>query len=83
MNGQPKSSPHLTHSKSYTHDRTPHAIHTTPTFCWDPLIVSSEGDPVLAAYKYRLQVSRGDPTFSTIYEQVETEQSCWTSTRVR
>lgn len=58
-----------------------HAIHTTPTFCWDPLIVSSNSVPVLAAYKYRLQVSKGDPTFSAIYEQVETEQACWTPTK--
>lgn len=56
-----------------------HAVHTTPTFCWQPLIVSSNGVPVLAAWRYYLQVSKGDPTFSSIYEQVYTEQSCWTS----
>jgi hypothetical protein len=55
-----------------------HAIHTTPTFCWQPLIVSLNGVPVLAASRYFLQVSRGDPTFSSNYEQQETEQSCWT-----
>jgi len=54
------------------------AIHATPTFCWDPLVASSIGVPVLAAYRYIVQVSRGDPTFSNIYEQQETEQSCWT-----
>ena len=54
-----------------------HAIGVTPTFCWEPLLVSSNSIPVLAAYRYRLQVSRGDPTFSNpfIYE---TEQSCYT-----
>jgi hypothetical protein len=55
-----------------------HAVRSAPTFCWDPLIKESDDIPVLAAYKYRLQVSRGDPTFSVIYEQAETEQSCWT-----
>ncbi len=36
--------------------------------------------PVLAASEYRVQVSRGDPTFSDIYDTVTTEQSCWTPT---
>ena len=49
-----------------------------PTFCWTPLIVNSQaGDPVLAAWKYRAQVST-EPTFSSTYETVDTEQSCWT-----
>jgi len=54
-----------------------------PTLCWTPLIENSPatGDPVLAAWKYRIQVSR-EPTFSSSYEPtVDTEQSCWTSTR--
>jgi hypothetical protein len=56
-------------------------IGRAPTFCWDPLIASSNNVDILAAYKYRLQVSKGDPTFSTIYETVETEQACWTPTK--
>ncbi len=52
-----------------------------PTFCWDPLLkLDADNQPVLAAYRYRLQVSKGDPTFSTTYENVETEQACWTPT---
>jgi hypothetical protein len=52
----------------------------SPTLCWEPLIVNSPtGDPILAAWKYRIQVSK-DPLFSLIYETVDTEQSCWTPT---
>jgi hypothetical protein len=52
-----------------------------PTLCWTPLIVNSlSGDPVLAAWKYRIQVST-EPTFSNPYESTETEQSCWTPTK--
>jgi hypothetical protein len=40
---------------------------------------SPTGDPVLAAFKYRVQVSK-DPLFSSIFETVDTEQSCWTPT---
>ena len=35
----------------------------------------------MAAYKYRVQVSRGDPTFSILYDGVDTEQTCWTPGR--
>jgi hypothetical protein len=52
-----------------------------PTFCWDPLIVSANNVEILAAFKYRIQISKGDPTFSMIYDQVDTEQTCWTPTR--
>lgn len=52
-----------------------------PTLCWDPLIVSKSDVPVMAAYKYKVQVSKGDPTFSTIYDSIETEQVCWTPTK--
>jgi hypothetical protein len=55
-----------------------HAVSTMPTYCWDPLIVSANGAPVLAAWRYIVQVSRGDPNFSSIYDLVDTEQSCWT-----
>ncbi|MBE0411283.1 MAG: hypothetical protein IBX69_16295 [Anaerolineales bacterium] len=56
-------------------------VSRAPTFCWDPLIESENDTPVLAAHKYRIQVSRGDPTFSTIYDNTDTEQSCWTPTK--
>ena len=53
-----------------------------PTFCWDPMIKNSpQGDPVLAAYKYRVQVSKDDTAFSSPYETNDTEQSCWTPTK--
>jgi hypothetical protein len=54
-----------------------------PTFCWDPLIVTPSGGnaPVLTAYKYRVQLSRGDPTFSSIYDWKDVESNCWTPTR--
>jgi hypothetical protein len=48
-----------------------------PTLCWTPLIEPPVGDPVLAAWKYRLQVST-EPTFSSTYDTIDTEQSCWT-----
>ena len=54
-----------------------------PTFCWTPLIKvppPPEVDPVLAAFRYRIQVSN-DPTFSTTFDGIDTEQSCWTPTR--
>ncbi len=51
-----------------------------PTFCWDPMVMyDHNGDPVMTAWKYRLQVSR-DPNFSQIYESVETNNNCWTPT---
>jgi hypothetical protein len=63
------------------HDPDPqHAVRSAPTFCWTPLIASPPGQPqvpVIAAYQYRLQVSRTDPTFSTKTEYT-TEQSCLT-----
>jgi hypothetical protein len=49
-----------------------------PTFCWDPLIATTNNVGILAAYKYRLQISKGDPTFSQIYDAIDTEQACWT-----
>jgi photosystem II stability/assembly factor-like uncharacterized protein len=64
------------------HDPTAaNPIGTTPTFCWDALVKDDpQGVPVLAAFRYRMQVSR-DPNFSVIYEQAETEQICYTPTR--
>jgi hypothetical protein len=56
-------------------------VRTTPTLCWDPLIqLDTQGTPVLAAYRYQVQISR-DANFSPIYEQIETEQNCFTPTR--
>ncbi len=53
-----------------------------PTMCWTPLISTSPltGDPVLAAWKYRTQVSK-DPTFSVVFDTMDTEQSCWTPSK--
>jgi hypothetical protein len=52
-----------------------------PTLCWTPLIVNSPaGDPVLAAWKYRVQVSK-EPTFSSVFDTIDTQQSCWTPTK--
>lgn len=47
-----------------------------PTLCWQPLIVWDEGQPVMAAYKYRVQIY-----FNTVLlETIETEQTCYTPT---
>jgi len=52
-----------------------------PTLCWTPLIVNDAGDnPVLAAWKYRIQVST-EHGFSSIFDNIDTEQSCWTPTK--
>jgi hypothetical protein len=57
-------------------------LNYAPTFCWDPLIQSdAQGIPVLAAYRYHIQVSKGDPTFSNRYDEYDTEQTCWTPTK--
>jgi hypothetical protein len=56
-------------------------VGNSPTLCWTPLIANSPtGDPVLAAWRYRVQVSK-EPTFSSPYDDVVTEQSCWTPTK--
>jgi hypothetical protein len=57
----------------------PGVVGRAPTLCWTPLIANSPstGDPILAAWKYRVQVSK-EPTFSSIFDTVDTEQSCWT-----
>lgn len=52
------------------------AIDTTPTFCWQPLLVSSNSVPVLAAYRYRVQISM-DPNFPGA-PTYDTEQDCFT-----
>jgi hypothetical protein len=48
-----------------------------PTLCWTPILAYSGLNPVLAAWKYRVQVSK-DNTFSDIWDSADTEQSCWT-----
>ena len=58
----------------------PTVVGRAPTLCWTPVIkISPAGDPVLAAWRYHVQVSK-DPTFTSIYESADTEQRCWTST---
>jgi hypothetical protein len=51
-----------------------------PTLCWTP-VVTPVIEPVLAAWRYNVEVSRGDPNFSVIYDSIETEQACWTPTK--
>ncbi len=57
-------------------------VNRAPTFCWAPIIESagSPGVPVLTAWKYRVQVSQ-DPSFSSIFDNIDTEQTCWTPTK--
>ena len=56
------------------------AIHTIPTLCWQPINSYANGVPVLTAFRYIVQVSLGDSSFSNILQQIETEQNCWTPT---
>jgi len=59
----------------------PGVVGRAPTLCWTPLIVNDAGDnPVLAAWKYRIQVST-EHGFSSIFDNIDTEQSCWTPTK--
>jgi hypothetical protein len=55
-------------------------VSKAPTLCWTPILEESPvtGNPVLAAWKYFIQVS-SEPTFSSTIETFETEQACWTS----
>lgn len=52
-------------------------VSRAPTLCWEPLITSNGSIPVLAAWKYRVQVSK-DPSFTTTFDTIDTQQSCWT-----
>lgn len=64
----------LTHSPSGV-------VGAAPTLCWTPLLATNPaGEAVLAAWKYRVQVST-EPNFSNFYDGIDTEQSCWTPTR--
>lgn len=58
------------------------AVSKSPTLCWDPILVDapSTSTPVLAAWKYRVQVSK-DPSFSPVFDTIDTEQACWTPTK--
>jgi hypothetical protein len=56
-------------------------VNYAPTLCWDDVLRIHPSEPlvpVLAAYRYRVEVSKGDPTFSVLYDSIETEQRCWT-----
>jgi hypothetical protein len=56
-------------------------LNYAPTFCWDPLVkYNDQGQPVLTALKYRLQVSL-EPDFSQIYDSTDTFNNCWTPTK--
>ncbi len=56
----------------------PGVVGRAPTLCWTPLITPTN-NPILTAYRYRLEISDGDPTFSNLYELVNNlEQCCWT-----
>lgn len=53
-------------------------VGSAPTLCWDPLLVSDiNGDPVLSAYKYRVQFSI-DSSYPPGAKQIDTEQNCFT-----
>jgi hypothetical protein len=53
-------------------------IHTAPTYCWDPLVGYANDEPVLTAWRYYVQVGT-DPTFSSMYDAVDTYNNCWTT----
>ncbi len=55
------------------------SVHYAPTYCWDPLVGYNNGEKVLTAWKYHVQVSQ-DPTFSATYDQIDTYNNCWTPT---
>jgi hypothetical protein len=57
-------------------------VRRAPTLCWTPLIQDDPfGDPFMAAYTYVLQVSKVPFPTSSIFESVETQQSCWTGAK--
>ena len=57
-------------------------VKRAPTMCWSPIVEFSGSPlvPVLTAWKYRVQVSK-DSSFSTIFDNIDTEQTCWTPTK--
>jgi hypothetical protein len=56
-------------------------VSRAPALCWTPLVQSAAGSPVFAAWRYLVQLSRNDPTFSNLFDSALTEQACWTTTR--
>ncbi len=55
------------------------AVNYAPTFCWYPLVGYDNGEAVLTAWKYHVQVSR-DANFSITYDSTDTFSNCWTPT---
>ena len=56
-------------------------VHFAPPFCWDHLVgYDDQGNPVLTAWKYRVQISL-DPNFSQVYDSIDTFNNCWTPTK--
>jgi len=51
-----------------------------PTLCWNHLLAPTEGPPTLAAWMYRLEISR-EPDFDPLYDSVETPNACYTPSR--
>jgi len=51
-----------------------------PTLCWDPIIKLNEEapyEPILTAWKYRVQISQ-EANFSLLYDEAITNNNCWT-----
>ncbi len=57
------------------------AFKSTPKFCWNTILQPDDkGNPTLAGFNYRVQVSTNN-TFAALYDAFDTEQSCWTPTK--
>ena len=56
------------------------SVPSAPTMCWDHLLAPSVAAPVLAAYRYKIEISKF-PNFSNIYDSNTTEQTCFTPTK--
>jgi hypothetical protein len=54
-------------------------VNYAPTFCWNPVVGYDNEEPVLTAWKYRVQVSK-DPNFGTQWDLIDTYNNCWTPT---
>ncbi len=55
-------------------------IAAAPSLCWTPLVEYSGEIPILAAWKYYLQVSP-DLDFNVLYDVSYTYHNCWTPTK--
>lgn len=63
---------------NFVHYPNVEVVGHAPTLCWDPVLVSdTNSDPVLAAFKYRLQFSI-DASYPPGTKQIDTEQNCFT-----